>query len=93
MTISEIMQKMIAFSNGNRHDINHLLKVWGYAKTIGDAEKLDQLLHSDVTPASRRSMGLRNVRDRLRLLYGEEAAVSIFQSAPGVILAQISLPL
>ena len=41
MTISEIMQKMIAFSNGNRHDINHLLKVWGYAKTIGDAEKLD----------------------------------------------------
>lgn len=33
MTVSEIMQKMIAFSNGNRHDINHLLKVWGYAKT------------------------------------------------------------
>ena len=58
-----------------------------------DAEKLDQLLHSDVTPASRRSMGLRNVRDRLRLLYGDEAAISIFQSAPGVILAQISLPL
>ena len=41
MTISEIMQKMIAFSNGNRHDINHLLKVWGYAKTIGEAEQLD----------------------------------------------------
>lgn len=41
MTISKIMQKMIAFSDGNRHDINHLLKVWGYAKTIGDAEKLD----------------------------------------------------
>ncbi len=41
MTISEIMQKMIAFSDGNRHDINHLLKVWGYAKTIADAEKLD----------------------------------------------------
>lgn len=41
MTVSEIMQKMIAFSNGNRHDINHLLKVWGYAKTIGDAERLD----------------------------------------------------
>ena len=58
-----------------------------------DAEKLDQLLHSDVTPASHRSMGLRNVRDRLRLLYGDEAAISIFQSAPGVILAQISLPL
>lgn len=41
MTISEIMQKMIAFSNGNRHDIRHLLKVWGFAKTIGEAEQLD----------------------------------------------------
>lgn len=41
MTISEILQKMIVFSNGNRHDISHLLKVWGFAKTIGEAEQLD----------------------------------------------------
>ena len=41
MTISQIMEKMIAFSDGNIHDINHLLRVWAYAKTIGELESLD----------------------------------------------------
>jgi HD superfamily phosphodiesterase len=35
MTISEITEKMIAWSDGNLHDISHFLKVWAYAKTIG----------------------------------------------------------
>ena len=38
---SEIMEKMIAFSEGNVHDIDHLIRVWTYAKTIGELEKLD----------------------------------------------------
>ncbi len=38
MTISEIMQKMIIYSKGNLHDINHFLKVWSFAKTIGEAK-------------------------------------------------------
>lgn len=42
MTVSEIMEKMIAFSNGNIHDIDHLLRVWTYAKTIGELEGLDK---------------------------------------------------
>lgn len=42
MTISQVMEKMIAFSNGNIHDIDHLIRVWSYAKTIGELEKLDQ---------------------------------------------------
>lgn len=41
MTISEIMEKMIAFSNGNIHDIDHFIRVWTYAKTIGELEHLD----------------------------------------------------
>lgn len=41
MGIAEIMKKMIAYSNGNIHDINHFIKVWTYAKTIGELEKLD----------------------------------------------------
>ena len=41
MTVSEIMEKMIAFSNGNIHDIDHLIRVWTYAKTIGELESLD----------------------------------------------------
>ena len=35
MTIAQIMEKMIAFSEGNIHDITHLSCVWTYAKTIG----------------------------------------------------------
>ena len=42
MTISEIMQKMVSFSEGNIHDIDHLIKVWAYARTIGELEHLDE---------------------------------------------------
>ncbi|MBR2807053.1 MAG: HD domain-containing protein [Oscillospiraceae bacterium] len=42
MTISEIMQKMVSFSEGNIHDIDHLIKVWAYARTIGVLEHLDE---------------------------------------------------
>ena len=41
MTIAQIMEKMIAFSQGNIHDIDHLIRVWTYAKTIGELEGLD----------------------------------------------------
>lgn len=41
MTIAQIMEKMIAFSEGNIHDITHLSCVWTYAKTIGEMEGLD----------------------------------------------------
>ncbi len=43
MNISEIMEKMIAFSDGNIHDIDHFLRVWSYAKTIGELENLDTM--------------------------------------------------
>ena len=39
--ISKIMEKMIAFSRGNLHDITHYMSVWTYAKTIGELEGLD----------------------------------------------------
>lgn len=41
MTVSQIMEKMIAFSDGNVHDIDHFIRVWAYAKTIGELENLD----------------------------------------------------
>ena len=41
MTIAEIMKKMIVYSEGNFHDIDHLIRVWTYAKTIGELEGLD----------------------------------------------------
>lgn len=42
MTIAQIMEKMIAFSEGNIHDIDHLIRVWTYARTIGELEGLDR---------------------------------------------------
>ena len=39
---AEIAAKMIEYSEGNLHDINHFMKVWGYAKTIGELEGLDE---------------------------------------------------
>lgn len=39
-TVSEIMEKMIVYSEGNVHDINHFMKVYAFAKLIGEGEKL-----------------------------------------------------
>ena len=41
MSVAKIIEKMIAFSNGNIHDIAHFIRVWTYAKTIGELEGLD----------------------------------------------------
>ena len=40
--IAKITQKMIAASEGSTRDINHFLKVWSYARTIGRLEGLDE---------------------------------------------------
>ena len=42
MTVAQILEKMISFSEGNIHDIDHLIHVWTYAKTIGELEHLDE---------------------------------------------------
>ena len=39
--ISAVLEKMIAFSDGNIHDIDHLIRVWTYSKMIGELEGLD----------------------------------------------------
>ena len=41
MQKAKIVNKMIDFYNGNRSDVRHLLKVYAYAKTIGELEGLD----------------------------------------------------
>ena len=41
MKIAEFMEKMIVFSKENMHDIDHFMKVWAYAKTIGELENID----------------------------------------------------
>ena len=41
MLTASVMEKMIAYSKGNLHDIDHFLKVWALAKNIGEQEGLD----------------------------------------------------
>lgn len=70
MTVSEIATKMIGFSNGNLHDINHFLKVYAYSKIIGEGEKLDSrtqevleaaaVLHDIACPLCREKYGNTN---------------------------------
>ena len=36
------IEKMIDFYQGNLRDIEHFLKVWAYAKTIGEQESVDE---------------------------------------------------
>jgi len=41
MSIGQAIAAMIEYLDGNLHEIEHMLKVYGYAKTIGEMEKLD----------------------------------------------------
>lgn len=76
MTISEIMQKMIIYSKGNLHDINHFLKVWSFAKTIGEAENTDPdtqfileaaaITHDIACPLCREKYGNTNGKNQER---------------------------
>ena len=39
MTVAEVVRKMVEYSKGDLHDINHFMKVYAYAKTIGEGRK------------------------------------------------------
>ena len=41
MTVNDMICKMIAQADGNKHDIAHFLKVYTYARLIGEKEQLD----------------------------------------------------
>ena len=41
-TINNVIAKMIAYSDGNKHDIAHFLKVYTYARMIGEMENLTE---------------------------------------------------
>lgn len=70
MNISQIMEKMLTLSDGNIHDIDHLIRVWAYAKTIGELEHLDYktqiilevaaIVHDIACPLCRRKYGNTN---------------------------------
>ncbi len=74
MIISTSVKKMIDFYDGNLHDIAHFLKVWAYAKTIGEQEKLDShtmkilelaaVVHDIACPLCRKKYGNTNGKNQ-----------------------------
>lgn len=67
MAVAAITEKMIAFFEGDLHEINHFLKVWAYAKTIGELESLNAesqyilevsaIIHDIACPLCRKKYG------------------------------------
>ena len=65
--VSEAIAKMAANCGKSQHDINHFMKVWAYAKTIGELEGLDEqtqmtlelaaVTHDIACPGLRRETG------------------------------------
>jgi uncharacterized protein len=96
MNIAEIMEKMIVFSEGNVHDIDHLIRVWTYARTIGELERLDgdtqfvleaaAIVHDIACPLCREKYGNTNGKRQ-----EEEGApmAAEFLSGTGMTQAQI----
>ena len=95
-TVSQIMEKMIAYSDGNIHDIDHLIRVWTYAKTIGELEGLDAstqyilevaaITHDIACPLCREKYGNTNGKHQ-----EEEGALMVraFLSGCGMLPEQI----
>ena len=96
MPIAQIMEKMIAFSDGNLHDIDHFIRVWSYAKTIAELEGLDDetrfvlevaaITHDIACPLCREKYGSCNGR-----LQEQEGAsmVGAFLEDAGLTPAQV----
>lgn len=72
--VATAIQKMIDFYNGNIHDIDHFLKVWALAKTIGELEGLDKhtqevlelaaVVHDIACPLCREKYGNTNGKNQ-----------------------------
>ena len=87
---------MIAFSDGNIHDIDHFVRVWNYAKTIAELEEIDSetqyilevaaITHDIACPLSREKYGNTNGKHQ-----EEEGAplVKAFLSDSGMTKTQI----
>ncbi len=88
MVVSEAIEKMIAFYKGSIHDIDHFIKVWSYAKTIGELEGLDAhtqevlelaaVIHDIACPLCREKYG--KALGKLQEQEGPAAAEEMLQS-------------
>lgn len=74
--VAQILEEMLRFSAGNLHDIDHLIRVWTYARTIGELEGLDgetqfvlevaAITHDIACPLCREKYGNTNGKNQER---------------------------
>ena len=89
ISISEAITKMISGCDGNQYDICHFLKVWSYAKVIGELEQLDErtqktleyasIVHDIACPSLRITHG--SAPGDLQEQYGPALAQAFYQDA------------
>ncbi len=89
ITVSEAVKKMIDRCAGDQYDINHFLKVWAYAKTIGEEEGLDTetqltlelsaIVHDIACPELRKKHG--SAPGNLQEIYGPPMARTFYEDS------------
>ena len=84
----ELCIRALRTERGIRLEVEH-----GGHMTPEDRQNIDVLLSPDTEqPAHKRHVGIRNLHQRLQLIYGDRASLSIEEVRPGRILASIDLP-
>jgi len=96
MSIAALLEAMIAYSERNIHDIDHLIRVWTYARTIGELEGLDgdtqfileaaAITHDIACPLCREKYGNTNGKHQER---EGEPLVRAFLADKGFTRAQV----
>ena len=60
--------------------------------TEADQENIRRLLSEPVPASAAGQVGLGNVHQRLKLIYGEAGTLTVGESAPGTVLARLTFP-
>ena len=89
ISISEAIVKMISDCGDSQHDICHFMKVWAYARTIGQLESLDArtqqtlefaaIVHDIACPDLRKEFG--NAPGNLQEIYGPPLVREFFKDS------------
>lgn len=80
MKIGSVIAAMIEYLDGNIHETEHMLKVYGYAKAIGEGEGLDAELQETLeTAAVVHDIGIPRAMEK----YGNDAGPYQEELGPG----------
>jgi len=76
LKITDVASQMVAYNAGDARRVNHLLKVYGFAKTIGEAEGLDAGTQEILEIAAlTHDIGIRNSERKLGSCTGAQQQI------------------